>query len=169
MFAYCASARIRADGPWAQPPFTLVAIYAAIVLAPATAYLYLAYPDWSWLYLVDSRRVPRLFVVPAVTGAAAALLGGWYAVARLISGRVPPRQVLAALAGTLLVGVALATLLRDRLFHHASYPAYHAGEAVSLFAVKLGYVLVAMGVGMGAAAAHVAWVIWRDGRRASPR
>src|SRR5215470_15592182 len=72
-FAFCARARIRQAGPWAQPSLALVGTFVAILLAPATVYLYLAHPDWAWLYLVDPEHVPRLVVVPIVAMSAAAL------------------------------------------------------------------------------------------------
>ena len=75
MFAFCASARLRADGPWAQPPVSLVALFAAIMLCPATIYLYLTHADWAWLYLIDPRRVPRLFAIPAAAAGAGAGAG----------------------------------------------------------------------------------------------
>lgn len=169
MFACCAAARIRADGPWAQPSVTLVALFAAIVLAPATAYLYLAHADWAWLYLVDSRRVPRMSVVPAVAAGAAALIGGYYGTGRLLAARLPARQVMAVVGGVAALIVALLLVARSRLLHVGSYADFHAGRAESLFAVKLGFVLVALAAGVGAASVYLALEILRDGRRAQAR
>lgn len=139
------------------------------MLVPATAYLYLAHPDWAWLYLLDGRRVPRLFVLPAVAGAAAALFGGYYATARLIAARVAPRQILGAVGGVGVVALLLVLLARSRLLRYGSTAEFRAGRTVSLFAVKLGFVLVALVVGLAAATAYVAWELWRDGRRAQAR
>jgi len=166
VLAWCAAPRIRAEGTWAQPSITLVALLAAIVLCPVTAYLYLAHPDWSWLYLVDARRMPRLFVVPVAAAAAAALVGGYYGAARLLGGGIARRQMLILLGVAGLV-VALALLVaRARLFHYGSYLDYHAGRAAALFQVKLGFVLVALLVGVTAASLYTAWELLRDARRA---
>ena len=170
MFAWCAAARIRADGPWAQPAISLVALFAGIVLAPMTAYGYLAHPDWAWLYLVDPRRVPRLFVIPAVAAAAAALIGGYHGMARLITARVRRRHVLAALVGPGVLAFMLLLIMRGRVLSYGSYEAFHKGRAASLFQVKLGFVLVALVVGLTVAAVYVAWELRRDGRKApAPR
>jgi hypothetical protein len=168
-FAFCAAARIRADGPWAQPPVTIVALFAVIVLAPATAYAVLAHPDWAWLYLFDARRLPRMFVVPAVAAGAAALLGGYYLVARLLAARVATRHLLAGLAGSGAAVVLLAAALGGRLWRYGTYADYHARRASALFDVKLGFVLVALAIGLTAAAVYVAWEIWRDGHKAPAR
>jgi hypothetical protein len=168
VFAWCARARIAAGGPWSQPSVTLVGLFAAIILTPATAYLYLAYPDWSWLYLVDPDHVPRLTVVPVMAAGAGALAAGWYFAARLL--RVARRRTLPALLAAV-AGVALLVglLLRGRLARYGSYGDFHAGRAVPLAEVKLGYALAAVLVGTGAAAVFVAWELWRDGRRVELR
>jgi hypothetical protein len=147
----------------------LVALFAAIILTPATAYLYLAHPDWSWLYLVDAARVPRMFVVPAAAASAAALLAGWYGIARFVAGGVPRRQVLGALGAAGAAAVAVALLARGRLLHYGSYRDYHDGRAAALFEVKLGFVLVAVAVGMGAAVGFTAVELMKDARRAQAR
>lgn len=169
MFAFCASARLRADGPWAQPPVSLVALFAAIMLCSATIYLYLTHADWAWLYLIDPRRVPRLFAIPAAAAGAGALFAGYYGMGRLLHARVAQRVVLAILGGGALVCALLAILARGRLLTYGSLDAFRAGTGVSLFAVRLGYVLVALLAGLGAAAAYVAVELLRDGRRATAR
>jgi hypothetical protein len=146
-----------------------VALFAAIILGPSTAYLYLAHPDWSWLYLVDPDRVPRLAVVPIVAAGIGALAGGYYGAARVMR-EVRDRRVLpAALAGVAVVTLLLAFLARGRLLRYGSYLDFHAGRALPLSEVKLGYVLVAVMVGTVAAAAFVALELWRDARRATAR
>lgn len=141
----------------------------AIVVWPTTAYLYLAHPDWSWLYLVDPDRVPRLVVVPLVAASAAAVGFGYWGAARMLA-LVPDRRALpGALAGLGALVLLLAFLARARLLHDGSYDEYHAGRALPLFDVKLGYALVAVAVGVIGATAFVAWELLRDGRRAHSR
>jgi hypothetical protein len=167
LLAWCAASRIRVDGPWAQPSITLVALLAALVLTPATAYLYLAHPDWAWLYLVDASRVPRMFVIPAAAASAGALLGGYYGVGRLLGSGMAPRPLAAVIAAAGLCAAACTVIARGRLLRYGSFRDFHAGHAVPLFTVKLGFVLVALAVGVAVAIAYTAWELLRDGRRAS--
>ena len=152
-----------------QPPLALVGTFVAILLWPTTAYLYLAHPDWSWLYLVDTDHVPRLVVVPLVAAATAAVGVGYWGAARLLAVVADRRALPAALAGLGAIVLLLAFLARERLLHDGSYGEYHAGRALPLFDVKLGYALVAVAVGVIGAAAFVAWELSQDGRRAQSR
>lgn len=156
------------DGLWAQPSITMIALFAAMILAPTTLYFYLAHPDWSWLYLVDPARIPKLLVVSLVAVKAAALLGGYGAGVKLVRlGR--DKVALYAAGGGFGLLTLLAFLLRHRLFRYASYEQFHQGFAISLGEVKLGYVLVAVTIGTWASIAFVGWELVRDGRRAASR
>jgi hypothetical protein len=168
-FAWCARARLASGGPWTQPSSTLVALFVGIILVPITAYLYLAHPDWSWLYLVDPERVPRLFVVPIVAASAAAVAGGYYGAAVVLAKLRDRRVVPGLIAAVGALVLLLAFVARGRLLRYGSYDEFHGGRALPLFAVKLGYVLVAVIVGTAAAATFVAWELWRDARRAAAR
>lgn len=134
-----------------------------------TAYLYLVYPDWSWLYLFPADRVPRLAVIPAVAAGFAAMLAGWALVGRFVVARSDPRRILGGLAGGGLVIVIAALLLRPRLGSVGSHIDYHAGRALPLFSVKLGFVLTALAIAAIAAAVFVGTELRRDARKASVR
>jgi hypothetical protein len=165
-FAWCASARIRADGPWSQPSLSIVGSYVAIILIPCTAYLYLAHPDWCWMYLFDASRVPRLFVVPIVAATAAATVGGYNGTARMLRiDRLRPLVPGLTVASGVFV-LLILFLARGRLSLYGSYGDYPM-RALHLSEVKLGYVLIAMVIGVLAASAFVGWELWRDGRRAA--
>ena len=168
-FAWCARARIRQAGPWAQPSLALVGSFVAILLAPATAYLYLAHPDWAWLYLIDPERVPRLVVVPIVAACAAAVGAGYWGAARMLALVPDPRALPGALGLAGVVNLLALFLARGRLLLDGSYGDYHGGRAMPLFEVKLGYALVAVVVGLTGAAAFVAWELVRDGQKAQTR
>lgn len=168
-FAWCAGARLRADGVWAQPAVLLAALYGAIVLAPATIYLTLAYPDWSWLYLFAATRVPALAVIPTAASALASLLGGWFVVGRLVVMGIERRRIAIGLGALLALLLILVIAARGRLFSWGTTADYHAGRALGIFDVKLGYVLVALAIGGAAAAAFVAWELYRDARKAASR
>lgn len=168
-FAWCARARLATGGPWSQPSVTLVALFVVILLAPTTAYLYIAHPAWSWFYLIDVWRMPRIFVLPVVAASAAAVFGGYYGAARLLVLFRDRRVVPSVLAGLALVSVLMAVLLRGRLLHYASYDDFRAGRSIGIFAVKVGYVLTALVAGLAAGAGMIGWELWRDGRRAASK
>ena len=147
----------------------LPVLYAGIVLAPMTAYLYLAYPGWSWLYLVPAERIPSLAVIPAVGAAVAAVIAGWAAIGRLIILGIERRRILAGLAGGALLVAVLGFVARERLTTVGSFVEVHAGRGLPLFEAKLGYVLIALGIGAAAAAFFVAGELRGDARKASVR
>ncbi len=159
---------MRVDGPWSQPSISLVLLFGAMILAPCAIYFYLAHSDWSWLYLIDSAKVPRLALITVLAAQAGALVGGYYGAARLVrSGKEPILRVaLPAVAALLLL---LLLVLRRRITHYGTYEQFQSGHALPILDVKLGYVLIAVLIGVGAAAAVVAYELYRDGRRAAAR
>ena len=159
---------MRADGPFSAPAFTLVLMFTGAVIIPATLYLYLAHPAWSWLYLVNPASVPGLAVVPVLVVHGGMLVATWYIGGRLV--RVEKRRlVLYLAAGTGAFFVACLALLQARLGRYASYDGYHAGDALGLMKVKLGYVLVALVLGLGVSVAFVVLELLRDSRRVRSR
>ena len=167
-FGWCARERLRVDGPWSQPAISLVLLFLAMILAPCAFYFYLAHADWSWLYLVDPAKVPRLAVVPVLAAQGGALVGAYYGASKLVRAgkELALRITLGSFGGVLLV---LMLILRRRLTHYGTYEQFRAGQALPLLDVKLGYVLIAVCIGAGAAAAVVAYELTRDGKRAVAR
>ncbi len=159
---------MKADGLFAAPAFPLVAIFIAVVVTPIALYLYLAHPAWSWMYLVDPGDVPGLAIVPLLVVHGGFVVLGWYLAGRLIrTGR--EKQARYGLLGASLV-VLLATALGwGRIGHYGSYRDFHGGRAIDIFDVKLGYVLVGVALGIGAAAGYVALELVRDSRRVRTR
>jgi hypothetical protein len=168
LFALCARERVRADGPWSQPAISIVALFISMILAPCAIYFYLAHPAWSWLYVVNPARVPRIAVVTIVAAYGASVIGGYYGGAQLIR-TARERIALYALGGGGAFLALLAFLLRHRLLRYASYDDFHANHSRSLGAVKLGYVLIAVVLGVIASTIFVTWELRRDGRRAAAR
>jgi hypothetical protein len=148
-------------------------LYAAIIVAPMTAYLYLAYPDWSWLYLFPADRVPRLAVIPAVAAGFAAMLGGWVVVGRLLAAQggrsSDPRRLLIGLAGGAALLLVFISMSWTRIASAGTYADLHAGRAQPIFSVKLGFVLTALAIAATAAAVFVGSQLRRDARKASVR
>jgi hypothetical protein len=159
---------VRADGPFAAPAFPLVVIFIAIVLTPIALYLYLAHPDWSWMYLIDPADVPGLAIVPLLVLHGGFVVVGWYVGARLIR-TSRDRVALYALAGAALVVVLLVLIAWGRIGRYSSYDDFHAGRSLKILEVKLGYVLVGLALGIAAAAAYVCLELSRDSRRVRTR
>ena len=156
--------RIRSDGIWAQPVVSIVGVFVGVALVHATLYLYSAHPAWAWLYLLDPARTTGLAAVSVLAACLGAVGAGFYGAGKLVR-REKDRVVLAVLAGIVAVLLLLAFLLRERLFSYGSYADFHRGRALPLGAVKLGYVLIALFIGLFAAASFVVWEIFRDSRR----
>jgi hypothetical protein len=161
---------VRTEGPFASPSFALVATFIGVVLTPVTLYLYLAHPAWSWMYLVDPSSVPGLAVVTLLVAHGGTALGGWYVGARLVqAGKKKEQLALYVLAGATVVILVALALGWGRIGRYGSYVEFHDGRALALTEVKLGYVLVALTVGVGVAAGFVALELMRDSRRVRAR
>ena len=139
-----------------------------MVATPITLYLYLVHPDWSWMYAVDPRRVPHLAIVPVLAAHAGMVVVGWYLGARLLRLK-RDRAALYTLGGAALVTVLAVLLCHQRLGSYGSFGEFHQGRALGLWQAKLGYVLVALAVGLASAAGYVALELARDSRRVRTR
>jgi hypothetical protein len=159
---------VRVDGPFASPAFPLVLVFLGVIALPTSLYFYLVHPAWSWLYLVDPALVPGIMIVPVMVAHGGALLGAWLAGAAVIRAD-RDRALLGALGGATVALVAVGMLLSERLGAYGGYEVYQAGAAVGLLEVKLGYVLIAILLGLGAAAGYVAVELLRDSRSARQR
>ena len=159
---------MRASGAFASPAFPLVLVFLGLIALPTSLYLYWVHPAWSWLYLLDPARVPPIMVVPVLVAQCVALLGAWRVGAALIRAD-RDRALLGTLAGAIVTLAAVGLLLSARLGAYGSFQVFEAGAAVGLLEVKLGYVLMAILLGLGAAGAFVAVELLRDDRRARAR
>ena len=167
-FALIARDRIRADGPFASPAFPLVALHAAMIVAPVALYFYAVHPAWSWMYWLDPTKLTGLAVLPLTVGHAGLVIGGWYLAALLI--RKALQGALYFLVGALaLVLLVLVVGGIDRLGTAADYPTWVAGSGVSLFKVQLGWAFVVSLLAMFGTAVYVAIELGRDGRRVRAR
>jgi hypothetical protein len=143
-------------------------MFTGSVIVPATLYLYLAHPAWSWMYLVDPATVPGLAVIPVLVVHGGMIVATWYIGGRLV--RVDKRRIVLYLAaGTGSFFVACGAILQARLRHYSSYDGYHAGDSLGLMKVKLGYVLVALVLGLGVSVAFVVLELLRDSRKVRAR
>ena len=143
-------------------------IFACGFIGPLTLYLYAAHPAWSWMYLVEPGSVHSLAVLPMTIGQAVAVLMAWYVGATLIRADKQRALGIASAAGAGIVALFIL-LARGRLGSYGSFEDYAEGRTLGLMDVKLGYVLVAIGLGVCAAALYLAYVLLRDSRRVRTR
>jgi hypothetical protein len=115
----CACARTQLQSgtpPWQSDLLLPVVSFAVLTTTPVSLYLYLAYPDWSWMYLLEPARLPRatgLAVVVTITlMVPVGYLLGWASL-RLFQARG-----LFGLLGGLAMGLALIVIAGQRRFFY---------------------------------------------------
>ena len=167
-FALVARDRVRADGPFAAPAFPLVAMHAAIVVAPIALYFYAVHPAWSWLYWFDPKKLGGVAVLPLMAGHAGLVIGSWYVSAMLIRRGFQTAVLYSGAAITLTLLVLVVASIR-RLGTAADYLGWQAGKGVSLFNVQLGWAFVVSLLALFGSAIYVAIELGRDGRRVRAR
>jgi hypothetical protein len=138
--------------------------FEAIVFWPCALYFCLVYPDWSWLYLVDPRRLPPGASFLVLLADVATLLGGYLAGWAILRAR--KLQVLYGVLGAVAVGlIAFVVVCRSRLANHGTFAEFHSGQALSVTETKLVWAMVVTSLGTAAAAALVGFALWEQGRR----
>ena len=145
-------------------------MFVGIVVVPFTLYLYAAHPAWMWMYLVDPDRVPGLALIPFLVLHGGMVVAGWYTGARLVRSNKTRAAIYSAGGGAALV-LLMVIPLWGRLGLYGTYEAFidQPTRALPIMEVKLGYVLVALILGAGAAALFVALELSRDSRRVRSR
>lgn len=166
VFASLSGERIRAEGPFAAPAFTLVGLHAATVVVPVALYLYLVHPEWAWMYLVDPDRVPGLAVIPLMAAHGALVFVGWFVGAWLQRRPDHSKAVRTSLAIGSVVTLVVTALSWSRLSVSATYVGFAHKATVGLFVVELGYALLVALLAVGASAGYVGVELSRDSRRA---
>lgn len=147
IFAACA--RVQFSGgapPWGRE-LTAILSFEAIVFWPVALYFYFIHPAWSWLYVVDPRRLPWGSAALALLGCAATLLGGYLAGWALLRVR-RARLLYGAISVTGLLLAVMMVLLRSRLLSSGSFAEYQAGRALPAGETKLGWALAVCSLGM---------------------
>jgi hypothetical protein len=164
VFAMCARQQFTGGAlPWGRE-LAAVLLFEAIVLWPVALYYYLVYPDWSWMYVVDARRLPSgvsiLVLLAYVATLLGGYLGGW---ALLRAGKL--RVVLGVMGGLFLFMLIFVIACRGRLWSSGSFAEYHAGRAPSAAEGKLGWALVVTGIGVSISIVVVGLALWEQGKR----
>jgi len=70
--------RLASRSSVASPAFGALLIGQVLLMVPVGLYLYLFYPDWSWLYLVRATSVPSAVVVFVIGGYPVAAAAGYF-------------------------------------------------------------------------------------------
>jgi hypothetical protein len=164
VFAACARQQFTGGAlPWGRELMAVLS-FEAIVLWPVALYYYLVYPDWSWMYFVDARRLPRGVGILVLLAFVATLLGGYLAGWALLRSR-RQRILVAAMAGVFTALAVFVIACRGRLFSVGSFAEYHAGRALSVGEGKLAWALVVTSIGITTAMAVVGLALWEQGKR----
>jgi len=113
---------------------------------PLAVYCYVVFPDWCWMYWVDSRTIPHALVIAAfadyyVWMAAGFALGLW-------AERRKKGLGWKVLRTTILVLLIFCALTYHRLFFVGSLEEFHAGRLPSLLGRPLLLGLLLLGFGM---------------------
>ncbi|MEM9488998.1 MAG: hypothetical protein AAGC55_07635 [Myxococcota bacterium] len=168
VFVLCARERIRVDGIFPLPAFLLVLIFIGAAAMPISIYLFSVHPAWSWMYLIDPHRVSDLLVVVVVLMQCGIVVAGWYLGAYLLQNS-KKHAIFYAIAGSGAVLVLAMLIFAGRLGSYGTYQEFGLGETEGLMEVKLGYILIALVLGLGAAAGFVALELIRNARRVRTR
>lgn len=154
-FAWSASEELASDPTSVLGSRSLVVatLFAFLVFAPAAAYFLTFHGDWSFAYLVDTRRVPSAVVL------ALALLDAVMVPVGFVVGAPMARQrrlkKLLSFAGVpAFVAMLFVLIFSRRLAVSAGYTQYHGDFGVrSVAGTSLGYALVWMNGVLAAAVA----------------
>ena len=166
VFASLSGERIRSDGPFAAPAFTLVGLHASTVVVPVSLYLYVVHPEWAWMYFIDPNRVPGLAVIPLMAAHGALVFVGWFGGAWLQRRPDHRKAIRIGLAAGAAVTLLVTGLAWSRLSVSATYLGFAHKASVGLFVVELGYALLVTLLAVGASAGYVGIELSRDSRRA---
>ena len=149
--------------PWGRELWAVLT-FEAIIVWPVSLYYYLVYPDWSWMYFVDPRRLPNGMSLLVLLAFVAVLLGGYLTGWAMLRAR-REKHLFATIAGVFALLLGLALGLRGRLLNQGTFGEYHAGRALSIGEAKLGWALGVTTLGVVAAVALVGFTLYEQGKR----
>jgi hypothetical protein len=147
----------RDDGPLVlSRPFAVVAGFAFLVWLPAVGYFLACHADWSYLYLVPSRRVPAAADMALALLAAAAVMGGFRLAVPAVRRR-RPGLVVALIVVPAAVSAVTCVLAGRRLAVSGTFVQFHGDFGTEpIVASTLGRGVLFMGA---VVAVGVAWVV----------
>jgi hypothetical protein len=164
VFAACARVQFANGGtPWGRELMAVLS-FEAIIIWPVALYFYVVHPAWSWMYFVDPERLPLGVSLLVMLAYVATLLGGYLGGWALV--RAHRDKILFGLLAVLGVfQVIFLIACRGRIAHEGTFEEYHAGHALSVGEVKLGWALAATTTGVAIAIVLVGFTLWEQGKR----
>lgn len=146
------------EGVWNSQTLA-VALYAALVFAPAAGYFALFAPDWSFAYVIDGRHVPSAISLAIVLVSASAVVGGFITSRRALERHAPNELVWLAGCPMALVVVAIAAL-HNRVGISATYEQFVRDFGCEpIFTSRLGFAVAWMnGIIVAGASLTARWL-----------
>jgi hypothetical protein len=164
LFALAARAQFQNGvSPWGRELMAVLS-FVGIILWPVAIYFYVAHADWSWMYFVDSKRLPWVLAPLVLLGSLVTTLGGYLVGWVLLRGR-NDRAVLATLAALFIFLLVFVTTFSARLFTQGTFGEYHAGHGLAAGEGQLGWALAVCSLGVAIALAVVASAMRDQGKR----
>jgi uncharacterized BrkB/YihY/UPF0761 family membrane protein len=164
LFAACARVQFASGtSPWGRELWAVLS-FEAIIVWPVALYFYFVHPDWSWMYLVDPRRLPWGIATLVLLAYVATLLGGYLGGWALARAR-KEKLLYGAVAAAALMLIVFLIAARGRLGHDGTFAEYHAGRALSVGEGKIGWALAATTTGVMIAIVLVGFTLWEQGKR----
>ena len=125
-------------------PLLLSSLFSLLVFTPVCAYFLVFAPDWSFAYLVDSRRIPSAVDLVLLALDAASVPAGFAAVTHA-EGRRSLRDLAVLIGAPLAVALLVVLVLSRRLAVDGTYRQLHGDFGVRPVAGgPLGYALLWM-------------------------
>ena len=163
-FTACARAQLRSGAwPWRSDLLSLVLSFALLSVGPVVAYLYLLYPDWSWMYLTDPQRLPPgtglAVVVLTMLMVPLGYFLGW-----LLLRLMGDRGLFGLLGALGMTTALLLLLLRRRLAINVRFDDFQSGLMRPIGQGKLLLALLCTTPIVAVAALLVGRSLWAQGR-----
>lgn len=115
ILAWLADSNSEADTRLGRPrPEPLIALFAAIIYAPACGYFIVFAGDWSLAYLLDSRTVPSAIELIVIIGDGASVFSG-FVMGRRFTKRRAFRAIAALTSAPLAIAILFLIVFSSRL------------------------------------------------------
>lgn len=164
VFAECARRQLARTDQRVARELAAVISYIVMMVLPVSIYLYAAYRDWYWLFMVESRKVPTGLGVLLVLLPGGAMIGSFLGAGALLRLRKQRLLLYIEIAHALFLLVGVITL-HGRLLYNGSTLSFRSGAEVE---GRLGWAIGLVLLGLGAGAALVSHALVDEGRRTRP-